>query len=296
MKESVPADESRNGRGRDPVIDLNPQAAQMADESMVRTLAAQAQAIWPQEAPLLLRYRLPQEPAVLDAGCGTGEGASRLAELFGSARVLGVDIIDAHLDVARSRYARLAPRLSFSHQSLYALDAADEAFDLVACRHVLHSIPHTDRVLAELLRVTRRGGYVHIIAEDYGMIHFDEQSGVRDFWSVAPAAFGAATGTDLFVGRNIVPLLSQLDVDAITVDYAIVGTLRVAARDIRRHAGGVARRIRRSDRRAHAAVARSDGHRLRADDRNRAQSARLRGVDGADRQRAKALTMWLAPT
>jgi ubiquinone/menaquinone biosynthesis C-methylase UbiE len=227
VKESIPADESRHGRGRDPMIDLNPQAAQMADESMVRTLAAQAQAIWPQEAPLLLRYRLPQEPAVLDAGCGTGEGASRLAELFGSARVLGVDIIDAHLDVARSRYARLAPRLSFSHQSLYALGAADEAFDLVACRHVLHSIPHTDRVLAELLRVTRRGGYVHIIAEDYGMIHFDEQSGVRDFWSVAPAAFGAATGTDLFVGRNIVPLLSQLDVDAITVDYAIVDTLRV---------------------------------------------------------------------
>src|SRR5678815_5917732 len=63
------------GSWGDPVIDLNPQAAQMADESMVRTLAAQAQAIWPQEAPLLLRYRLPQEPAVLDAGCGTGEGA-----------------------------------------------------------------------------------------------------------------------------------------------------------------------------------------------------------------------------
>ena len=141
----------------------------MADESMVRTLAAQARAIWPQEAPLLLRYRLPSEPAILDAGCGTGEGASRLAELFGSARVLGVDIIDAHLDLARSRYARHAPRLSFSHQSIYALAAADEAFDLVACRHVLHSIPHTDRVLAELVRVTRHGGYLHVIAEDYGM-------------------------------------------------------------------------------------------------------------------------------
>jgi hypothetical protein len=31
----------------------------MADESMFRNLAAQAQAIWPQEAPLLDRYRLP---------------------------------------------------------------------------------------------------------------------------------------------------------------------------------------------------------------------------------------------
>jgi hypothetical protein len=29
-------------------MDLNPQAHQMADESMVRNLEAQAQAIWPQ--------------------------------------------------------------------------------------------------------------------------------------------------------------------------------------------------------------------------------------------------------
>ena len=39
--------------------DLNPQARQMADESMFRTLAAQAQAIWPQEVELFRRYQLP---------------------------------------------------------------------------------------------------------------------------------------------------------------------------------------------------------------------------------------------
>ena len=38
---------------------LNPQRSQMADESMVRTLRAQAEAIWPQELPLLRRYGLP---------------------------------------------------------------------------------------------------------------------------------------------------------------------------------------------------------------------------------------------
>ena len=62
------------------MTDLNPQAKQMADESMVRNLAAQAQAIWPQEAPLFRRYTLPASPRILDAGCGTGEGASRLAD------------------------------------------------------------------------------------------------------------------------------------------------------------------------------------------------------------------------
>src|SRR4029453_11340529 len=53
------------------VTDLNPQAKQMADESMVRNLRAQAEAIWPQEALLLRRYALPAEPRILDAGSAT---------------------------------------------------------------------------------------------------------------------------------------------------------------------------------------------------------------------------------
>ena len=123
------------------MTDLNPQAKQMADESMVRNLAAQARAIWPQEVALFERYVLPRQPRILDAGCGTGEAASRLAELYPNGSVLGVDIIDSHLEIARYRYARLAQRLAFAHQSIFELEAADETFDLSVCRHVLHAIP-----------------------------------------------------------------------------------------------------------------------------------------------------------
>ena len=137
------------------MADLNPQAKQMADESMVRNLDAQARAIWPQERALFHRYALPDDPYILDAGCGTGEISSRLAKLFPRARVLGVDIVDKHLELARSRYPDLVPRLSFEHQSVFGLEAARHAFDLTVCRHVLHSIPHPDCVLAELARVRR---------------------------------------------------------------------------------------------------------------------------------------------
>src|SRR5579859_6189917 len=138
----------------DAVMDLNPQAKQMADESMVRTLDAQVRAIWPQESRLIDRYVLPAEPRILDAGCGTGEGAWRLAEHFPQAQVLGVDIIDEHLELARSRFDSLAPRLSFEHRSVFGLEIPDHQFDLTVCRHVIHSIPHPDRVVAELVRVT----------------------------------------------------------------------------------------------------------------------------------------------
>jgi ubiquinone/menaquinone biosynthesis C-methylase UbiE len=210
------------------MTDLNPQAKQMADESMVRGLDAQAKAIWPQEAPLIRRYRLPDAPDILDAGCGTGEGSSRLAELFPQAHVLGVDIIDAHLALARQRYEQFGSRLRFEHQSIFELPAPDHSFDLTVCRHVLHSIPHADQVIAELIRVTRPGGYLHLIAEDYGMLHFQQGTpDPREFWNMGPAAFGKATGSDLFIGRNTFSILAAMNLEAITADYVVVDTLRV---------------------------------------------------------------------
>jgi ubiquinone/menaquinone biosynthesis C-methylase UbiE len=209
-------------------VNLNPQAKQMADESMVRNLAAQARAIWPQEIPLLLRYALPAEPHILDAGCGTGEAASRMAELFPHALILGVDVVDASLQLARQRYRSLAARVRFEHRSIYELNVPDRSFDLAVCRHVIHSIPHADRVTAELVRVTRPGGWLHLIAEDYGMLHFQRAAlDPADFWHQVPPAFGAATGTDLFIGRDIYGILAAKKLEEIRVDYVIVDTLRV---------------------------------------------------------------------
>jgi ubiquinone/menaquinone biosynthesis C-methylase UbiE len=141
---------------------------------------------------------------------------------------LGIDIIDAHLELARSAYAHLAPRLSFEHHSVFALDFPERSWDLTVCRHVLHSIPHPERVLAEFARITRRGGYLHLIQEDYGMLHFQRgKLDPGDFWQAVAPKFGAATGTDLFVGRNSFGILAALGLESIRVDYVVVDTLRV---------------------------------------------------------------------
>lgn len=209
-------------------IDLNPQAKQMAHESMVRTLAAQTRAIWPQEQSLVRRYGLPDHIAILDAGCGTGECSRRLAELFPHARILGVDVEDAHLRLARSRSVALGPRVTFERQSIFALEMPDRTFDLTVCRHVLHALPQPERALRELMRVTRPGGRLHLIMEDYGMLHY--QPGVPDpqeFWNEGPAAFGRATGTDLFIGRNAYTILRRLGLADIRIDYVVVDPVRV---------------------------------------------------------------------
>ena len=209
------------------MTDLNPHVNQMADESMVRNLTAQIEAIWPQEEPLFRRYGLADDIRILDAGCGTGEASSRLAALYPRAHVLGVDILDTHLDLARARWAGVGSRLSFEHRSIYELGLPDRAFDLVVCRHVLHSIPHAEQVIAELSRVTRRGGRLHLIPEDYDMLHFQRAApDPREFWNAVPDRFGKQTGTDLFVGRHAFTTFETLGLQDITLDYVIVDTLR----------------------------------------------------------------------
>ena len=208
--------------------DLNPQHKQMGDESMVRNLAAQAIAIWPQERPLFLRDPVVPGGRILDAGCGTGELSCRLAELFPSARIDAVDIIDAHLEIARRRCSHLASRVAFAHGDVYQLGFADETFDLTVCRHVLQAIPHAAKVVAELGRVTKRGGRLHLIVEDYGMIYMaPTRLDVYRFWNEVPWAFARATGTDLHIGRNAFTIATDLGFSDITLDYVVVDTLRV---------------------------------------------------------------------
>lgn len=208
--------------------ELNPQAREMADESMVRNLAAQADAIWPQERPLIERYALPANAAILDAGCGTGEITGRLARMLPAASLLGVDIIDQHLNLARSRCAPLGSRVRFENRSIFDLGLPSAAFDLVVCRHVLQAVPHAEHVIAELARVTKRGGWIHLIAEDYLMIHFEPgQLDPDDFWSQGPRRFGEATGTDLRIGRRAFRILRELGLSEISVNYVVVDPLRV---------------------------------------------------------------------
>ena len=210
---------------------LNPQGQQMADESMVRTLAAQIEAIWPQEKSLLNFYRLPRNARVLDVGAGTGEFSARVAELLPESQVLGVELLAGSVDLARQRHASLAPRLRFETGDAFHLAQPDDSFDLVANRHMIQSVPHVDRILAELVRVTRPGGHVHVLAEDYAMLHM--MSGPLDpdvFWRKGPVEFAERTGTDSRIGRRAWTLMRAAGLKDVRVDYVTVDTVRVPRR------------------------------------------------------------------
>jgi SAM-dependent methyltransferase len=205
-----------------------PQAREMADESMVRNLAAQAEAIWPQEEPLFLRQAPPPEARIVDIGCGTGEMVSRLAALFPQASLLGLDLEEAHLERARARCAAFGPRVRFQTGDALAVPLPSNEFDLVISRHVLQSIPDAPRAVAEMARVAKPGGRLHVLAEDYGMLWCHPTARDSDeFWQRLPQEFGRAIGCDNHVGRTMFTVLHDLGLGDIAVDYVVVDTLRV---------------------------------------------------------------------
>ena len=129
--------------------DRNPHAEQMADESMIRTLAAQVSAIWPQEEPLFGRYGLRPDCHIADIGCGSGEITSRLALMYARADVIGIDILASPIACALRRYAFLRPRLHFEQG-----DAFELRFERTS--HFALSVVRTEQIAARPKKVTQK--------------------------------------------------------------------------------------------------------------------------------------------
>ena len=202
----------------------NPQAEQMADESMVRNLAAQAEAIWPQERELLQQYNLPPGARVSDIACGTGEISFRLADLFESSHVVGLDIDGSHL---RRAQGKADGRCRFVQGDVFHLPFAEDSFDLTVARHIHQAVPNAKEALKEQFRVTKPGGRLHVLAEDYSMMFFHPAPKSDEFWLYGPTEFAKATGTDLHVGRKMPAYFAELGVRDVSVHYIVVDTLRV---------------------------------------------------------------------
>ncbi len=110
---------------------------------------------------------------VLDLGCGTGRDAFVAAALAGpTGRVIGVDMTEAQLDVARRHQAAVADALGHpapttefvlgTMEDLAALGIEDESVDVVISNCVLNLAPDKAPVFAEIDRVLKTGGELYV--------------------------------------------------------------------------------------------------------------------------------------
>jgi SAM-dependent methyltransferase len=139
----------------------------MYEESIRKEFTHQAASFG--EAPVMtsaetlgtLIEMLPGDPAArwLETACGTGLVARALAPKVGSVR--GVDLTPAMLEQTRAGAAEEGiGGIEFSLDDATDLELPTDSFDGAVTRLSLHHIPAPGRVVAEMARVVRPGGWV----------------------------------------------------------------------------------------------------------------------------------------
>lgn len=113
------------------------------------------------KAQLLDRLGAERAWSALDVGCGYGPDVIALAERMGpGGRTTGVDLSEAMIAEARRRARGASLDVSFRVADALALPFEDDAFDICRIETVLQHVVDPGRAVAEMVRVTRRGGRV----------------------------------------------------------------------------------------------------------------------------------------
>ncbi len=102
---------------------------------------------------------------VLEIGCGTGNLALQIAERFPDAHVCGLDPDPRALTIARAKARRRGATVQWDEGSATQLPYPDASMDRVVSSLMFHHVDGTDRerVLAEVRRVLRPGGQLHLV-------------------------------------------------------------------------------------------------------------------------------------
>ncbi|MBI4458566.1 MAG: class I SAM-dependent methyltransferase, partial [Acidobacteria bacterium] len=110
---------------------------------------------------------LPPGARILDVACGPGTYSLPLADRGGW--VVGVDLSESMLQLARRRRPRLRSKPLFLQADAFRLPFVSEAFDLCLCAFSFAHFPQPRRAVKEMARVLRpqgRLGIFEVIAPD----------------------------------------------------------------------------------------------------------------------------------
>jgi ubiquinone/menaquinone biosynthesis C-methylase UbiE len=120
--------------------------------------------------------------SLLDVGCGPGNITVDLAARVAPGAVLGIDAAADAIAAAHEANSR-PDQVTFAVGDVYALDAADDAYDVVHAHQVLQHLSDPVAALREMRRVTRPGGIVAARDSDYAAFTWAPDTPLLTRWN-----------------------------------------------------------------------------------------------------------------
>ncbi|MFZ3280704.1 class I SAM-dependent methyltransferase [Pseudomonas sp.] len=108
----------------------------------------------------LFSESLPQNPVLLDAGCGQGKSFAHLRQTFAPQHLIGVDADPHSLELSAEEAARLGLDVELIGSDCATLNVPDASVDLLFCHQTFHHLVEQEKALAEFYRVLKPGGYL----------------------------------------------------------------------------------------------------------------------------------------
>jgi demethylmenaquinone methyltransferase/2-methoxy-6-polyprenyl-1,4-benzoquinol methylase len=96
-----------------------------------------------------------EAPDCLDIACGTGDITFRLAAKYPAGRIVGLDLTEPMVDLAKTRNTFV--NIAFTIGDMCRMSYADDSFDIVTGGYALRNAPNLEQALLEIRRVMKPG-------------------------------------------------------------------------------------------------------------------------------------------
>ena len=188
-KKVIPYKDSSEGKKR--------QVEQMFDtisenyDGMNRVISLGSDVSWRKKVIKLATAKNPKN--ILDIATGTGDLAIQFAEKISADKIIGLDLSEGMLSVARKKISGkpLSKKIEFIQGDSEALPFDDNYFDAITVSFGIRNFENLEKGLSEILRVLRKDG-IFVILETSVPTKFPFKQGYH------------------FYAKNVLPLLGRL--------------------------------------------------------------------------------------
>lgn len=165
----------------------------------------------------------PAGSRVLEAGCGVGAQALRLARSSPEARIVAMDQSPSSVREARRRLRSAGgANVAFLAGNVFRMPWREATFDHVFVCFVLEHLRDPAAALQRLRVVLRPGGTLTVIEGDHGstFFHPDDADAHRAIQALVEVQ--ARLGGDALIGRRLYPLLQEAGFSDVSVSPRLV--------------------------------------------------------------------------